>query len=332
MDWKAGYSSYFELKTVDPATWRDKDTLQLTGGSISRSLGDSSAELNMTSDPGEKWIRLYLIARQEGDGARVPLFTGLTSVPEEQIKGTRKTYRVQCYGVLKPAEDILLQRGYYAAEGVNGAMLAAELLRIGPAPVSYGENAPALTEAVIAEGNETRASMARKIVDAIGWQIRIAGDGSVKIEAPPKEPTARFDIFEGDSIEPAVIHSYDWYGCPNCLRVISGDSVAETRDDDPDSSLSTISRGREIWQQETSVTLGDNETLSGYAVRRLKELQNPSRTVSYKRRYDPEVFPGDLIRLHYPGIGIQGLYRTGQQGVSIGKSCVTQEVVTYERN
>lgn len=330
MDWRRGFSASFVLKTVDPLTWRDTEDLQCTGGSISRSSGDASADLNMLTDPGERWIRLYLVARQEGDGARVALFTGLTSAPREDINGRLKTYRVECYSVLKPAEDVLLPRGYYAAEGANGALLAAELLRGCPAPVTFDDNAPALTEAVIAENGESNASMARRIVEAIGWQIRISGDGSVRICPMPDKPAAAFDIFEGDSIEPAVSHAYDWYACPNCLRVVSGESTAEARDDDPSSALSTVSRGREIWRQERSVTLGDTETLVAYAQRRLKELQAPSRTVTYKRRYDPDVFPGDLIRLHYPHIGVQGLFRISNQTITIGMSCSTQEDATHE--
>lgn len=332
MDWRTSYSSSFLLKTVNPATWRDEGDLQLTGGSISRTVGGASADITMTEDPGEQWVRLYLVARQSGDGGRVPLFTGLTSAPTEQINGTAKSYRVECHSVLKPAEDILLPRGYYAAEGANGALLAAELLRICPAPVTYADNAPDLTEAVIAEDGESNASMAKRIAEAIGWQIRIAGDGSIRISAPPAAESAKFDVFEGDAIEPALTHTYDWYSCPNCLRVVSGGSTAEARDDDPDSALSTVTRGREIWKQEKSVTLGDRETLAAYAQRRLKELQAPSRTVNYRRRYDPDVFPGDLVRLHYPGVGIQGLYRVGNQSVTIGKACTTQEDATYERN
>lgn len=119
--------------------------------------------------------------------------------------------------------------------------------------------------------------MAKRIVEAIGWQIRIAGDGSIRISAPPATESAKFDVFEGDAIEPALTHTYDWYSCPNCLRVVSGDSTAEARDDDPDSALSTVTRGREIWKQEKSVTLGDRETLAAYAQRRLKELSKRHR-------------------------------------------------------
>ena len=36
MDWSKGYSATYYAKRVDPATWRDLETIKLTGGSIKR--------------------------------------------------------------------------------------------------------------------------------------------------------------------------------------------------------------------------------------------------------------------------------------------------------
>lgn len=333
MNWKKGFSASFSMNYVDPVTWRDLKTADFTAGTISRSSDDlmQSADFDMTDNPGEKWVRVYITTMQAGGGAHVALFTGLTSAPQEVMDGIRKHYSVECYSTLKPAADVLLPRGYFAAEGVDGAKLAAELLRVGPAPVTYKINGPKLKEAIVAEDDETNFSMARRLVDAIGWMIRISGDGSISIEPYPAAVSAKYDAFEDDALEPQVTNTYDWYSCPNCFRAISGDLVEEVKDMDPDSSLSVPSRGREIWQQETSVTLGDGENLYDYARRRLTELQSPGRTINYSRRYNPDILPGDLVRLHYPKNGIAGVYRSRSQTITVGHGCRTEEEATYER-
>jgi hypothetical protein len=333
MNWKKGFSASFSMNFVDPVTWRDLKTTDFTTGTISRSTDDlmQSADFDMTESPGEKWVRVYVTTLQAGGGAHVALFTGLTSAPQEVMDGIRKHYSVECYSTLKPAADVLLPRGYFAAEGVDGARLAAELLRVGPAPVTYKINGPKLKEAIVAEDDETNFSMARRLIDAIGWMIRIGGDGSISIEPYPEAVSAKYDAFEDDAVEPQVTNTYDWYSCPNCFRAISGDLVEEVKDMNPNNSLSIPSRGREIWQQETSVTLGDGENLYDYARRRLAELQSPGRTINYTRRYNPDILPGDLVRLHYPKNGITGVYRSRSQTITIGHGCRTEEEATYER-
>ena len=330
MNWKKGFTAAYVLAEVDPVTWNDKRFFDFTAGTISRSETDQSADLDMTERLDERWIRVYLNARQVSGSGHVALFTGLTSTPERRINGTRESFGTDCFSVLKPADDMLLQRGYYAPQGVNAALLAAELLRVGPAPVTYADDSPKLQEPIIAEDSETNLTMAQKLVDAIGWMIRINGMGKIRICPKPSEIVTRFDAMEGDAIEPQLTDVEDWFECPNCLRVTSGENTVEIKDDDPQSRLSTATRGREIWQQESSVTLGDKETLYEYAERKLRELQSPVRTISYTRRFDPSVFPGDLVYLHYPAQKIMGKHRVISQTISIGQGCKTSEEAAYE--
>ena len=234
MNWNKGFSALYEIRKVDPVSFLDMGSFDLTAGSITRS-DDSlveSADLTMKEDPGECWIRIYLKAKQDGGGVRTALFTGLTSTPERSVDGDRVTYPVECYSVRKIADDTLVRRGYYAPAGIEGGRLAAELLSVGPAPVVIDENSPCLLEPVIAEDTDTNLSMAWKIVDAIGWRIRIAGDGTICICPQASDISATFDALVNDSIEPKISDCRDWYSIPNCFRVISGDSYAEVKNID----------------------------------------------------------------------------------------------------
>lgn len=336
MNWNSGFSALYELRRVDPISWQDMGSFDLTAGSVNRSGTGlmESADFTMTESPGECWLRVYLKAKQGDSGARVPLFTGLASAPERKMDGNSVTYKVACYSVLKPVEDMLTPRGYYVPSGASGAEAAAELLKVGPAPVTYDDMSPALAEAIVSEDKDTYLSIAQKIVDAIGWRIRINGDGSVEIVPQPDEESARFDEYENDSIEVNITDTYDWFSAPNCLRVVNGDNCVEVRDDDEDSNLSVPSRQGnrggtgEIWAQESASSISEDDTLQMYAERKLKELQSPARTISYKRRFRPEVTVSDMVRLHLPGHGIDGVFSVTSQKITLGYGASVAEEVS----
>ena len=329
MDWSTGYTASYYIKTVDASTWRDLDTYQITGGSVSRSTGNlrESATVDMPNIPEgtEAWVRIYLDARQGGDGVREPLFTGLMSAPANEWNGTRNKHSCECYSVLKPASDVLLKRGWYAPAGANGAQLAADLLAVGAAPVEYAEAAPALASSIIAEKSESNLTMAQKIIDAIGWRIRISGDGTIYIEPKDYSERAAFDTLTNDIVEFSVTDTRDLFSCPNVFRATANDLTAVARDDDPESPLSTVGRGREVWMDESSCKLNANESIAQYAQRRLREEQAPAREVSYTRRYWPDVTVGDAVRLNLPGQGITGLFRITSQKIELGYSAKTSE-------
>ena len=301
MNWNEGFSASYTYAIVDPVTWRDIETHDLVSGNVMKTTSGTmeSADIEITEDPAEEWVRIYLNATQGYDGAKEALFTGLLQTPTTEWEGTRKTHKANCYSVLKPANDVLLPRGWYAPAGASGARLAAELLGIGAAPAEYADASPTLASTLIAESKETNLSMARKILDTIGWRIRITGGGVIQILPAASERSAVLDPDSNDIVEVSVKDSFDWYSCPNVLRVVSGNAMAVARDDDPNSPYSTVARGREIWREETKNTLSASEGITEYAKRRLKEEQSPTRRLSYSRRYLPDILPGDIVGFYH---------------------------------
>ena len=336
MDWSKGFSATYYGTFVDPATWRDIERFEILSGAISRSNSSlrHSADVTCRSyDPAqERWIRIYLDARQNDTGAHEALFTGLATSPEININGNIKEYPLQCFSVLKPAEDIYLARGWYAPAGASGAEVIRQLLEICPCPVAVADNSPILSQAIIAEEGETHLTMIEKVLRAIGWRLRILGDGTVEIDPPADTPSATFDVYENDSIEPQITLSHDWYQCPNCFMAIRDDMSAVAKDEDPDSPLSTVTRGREVWAQDTSCELADDESIAEYALRRLAEEQASYIHISYSRRFDPDVLVSDLVQLHYPAQDINGIYRISSQEISLGYGATTSEEVTNGGN
>ena len=333
VDYSKGYSASYYAERVDPATWRDVGVIRLTGGTIKRETTGKrqSADLGCVNYHigVEQWIRVYLDVKQDGAAAHVPLFTGLATSPDDDINGTLVTNSLTCFSVLKPAEDVLLTRGWYAPAGMSGAELVRRLLSVSPAPIVVDDDAPVLSEPIIAEDGETMLSMADRILDAIGWRLRIDGDGTIRVTAPAQDPVIRFDPISYDVIESKIKVSADWYSCPNVVMAVSGDVTGIARDEDPDSPLSVVNRGREVWKRETC-TLSASESIAEYARRRLKELQTVRQTASYSRRYVPDVMPGDLVGLNYPEQKLTGNYGVQSQSITLGYGARTAEQIYKE--
>ena len=333
IDYAKGYSASCYAERVDPATWRDVGVIQLTGGTIKREITGKrqSADLSCMyyRVQVEQWVRVYLDIRQDGAVEHVPLFTGLAVSPDTERNGALVASTLTCFSVLKPCEDVLLPRGWYAPAGMSGAELVRRLLSVSPAPIAAEDDAPALAEAIVAEDGESNLSMADRILDAIGWRLRIDGTGTIRIMPPASEPSARFDPVSNDMIEPQVKTTADWYSCPNVFRAVAGDVTGIARDDDPDSPLSTVNRGREVWKKE-SCSLSASESAAGYARRRLKELQRVRQTVSYTRRYLPDVMPGDIVGLNYPEQNLAGNYGVQSQSITLGYGARTAEQIYKE--
>ena len=331
MKWNNGFSASYYAYIIDPVSWREKERIEITGGTISRSeetLRESAdIECKSYEQGKEQFIRIYLDAKQNGAASHEPLFTGLATSPSRDIDGYFETDTLECYSVLKPADDVLLERGYYVPAGINGADAVKELLSVTPAPIFVNGTAPGIQKSIIAEDGESHLSMADKVLSVIGWRIRITGSGTIEICPEATDQSAQFDPIEQDVIEPSITVDYDWYSCPNVFRAVQEDLSAVARDDSPDSPLSTVNRGREVWAEETSCDFNTGESISEYAIRRLKELQSIAITASYDRRYHPDILVGDVIRLRYPKQGLDGLFQVTSQKIELGYGAKTSEEV-----
>lgn len=333
MNWSKGYSATYYAKRVDPATWRDLETIELTGGSIKREPSGlrESADVDCVnySTGIEQWVRVYLDTRQDGGNAsHTALFTGLATSPEAEYSGFVQNNQLSCYSVLKPADDIYLLRGWFAPAGSRGGDIIKQLLEVTPAPVEVAEGSPRLSASIVAEDNETHLTMVDKVLDAIDWRIRIGGSGRIRIEPKPIEAAASFDPIENDVIETQVKISTDWYSCPNVYMAINEDMTGIARDDSILSPLSVVNRGREVWLVDDNVELSENESISRYAQRKLLEAQKVQKTAEYDRRYFPDISPGDLVQMHYPAHGLEGTFNVESQSIELGYGARTSERIS----
>ena len=331
MDWNKGYSARYYISVLDRKTLRDVRRIEITAGSIKRESSSlrESASLDCVNYDGtiEEFIRVWLDARQEGESSHVPLFTGIATSPGTQINGQLITNTVECYSILKIAQDMLLPRGWYAPKGINSGDLLKNLLSPLPVNIVVDKNSPGVDSSIIAEEGENRLSMADKILTLMDWRMEIDGLGNIHIMPFSKDAVESFDSLDNDILEPSLTITYDWYECPNVYRAVLEDRYAVARDDSPTSPLSTVNRGREVWYEDDSVYLQENQTLAQYAQDMLRVSQRPARTISYERRFHPDVKVDDIVRLNYPAQEISGNYLVTSQTINLGYNAKTSEEV-----
>ena len=333
VDFSNGFSATYYAARVNPQTWADAGEINIIAGSIAKNADSDlveSADITIDEEIGtEEWIRVYMIAEQGGALERVPLFTGIVSSPTRNIDGNTEERKLDCYSVLKVAADVLLPMGWFAPARTNGGELIRMLLEDLPGPVELDEGSPVILSSFVAGSKDTKLSIAQEIAKAINWQIKVNGDGSVRICPKPLTISGTFDNIENDIIETSVTDDQDIFSVPNILRVTLNGSAATARDDDPDSIYSTVNRGREIWQQEDA-KLAAGESLGEYAARRLKELQNPSRKLDYTRRFQPNVDVNDLVSIIYPKQAIGDVFRVKSQTITLSYGAKVKEEVINE--
>lgn len=336
MDYSKGYTSSFYMTLLDPVTWTDTGRIELVSGSISRSETDlrQSASLSLLEWglSGDRWIRIYMVSERNGDQDRIPIFTGMATSPSTHYNNGVSTVDLQAYSVLKPAQDVYLQHGWYARKNVRCEKLIRELLSGINAPIIFNSTNEDnyLTDDIIAEDNETELSMIEKILKAVNWVMFIRGDGTIVFEnnhdsySDSSLPVATFSPYN-DVIETSFTLDHDWFDCPNVFRATLNEMTAVARDEDPDSPLSVQNRGREIWASEDNVDLLDDVTIAEYARWKLVELQERSETVSYNRRFVPDLNVTNKVRLAYQQVS--GDFIVESQTMTLGHALVTQEKI-----
>lgn len=331
IDWTQGYSARYYLAVLDKYTLRDIDRMKITGGSIRRSLTElrESADIDCTGYDSntEQYVRVWLDIKQGGASSHTPLFTGLATSPKNTYNGRLKKNSVQCYSLLKIAQDILLPRGWYAPVDANGGKLVKNLLSVIGTEIKIADNSPDLSQAIIAERGENHLSMVDKILEAIDWRMRVDGNGTISIEPYNKNSLILFDSNKNDIIETDIEITYDWYNAPNVVRCSLDDDCAIAKDETSSSPLSIANRGREVWVEVSDVQLGSNQTLAEYANAALKEYQSVATSIRYDRRYYPDLYPGDVISINYPAQRVAGNFMISDQTVTLGYNAKTSEEV-----
>lgn len=333
IDFTDSYSASYRLSNVDTRTWADTGAVDnVNSVTVERDctgdcplLETCSASVDGPLDSG--WYRLWADVEQARGSGSVALGTFLCEGVGADIEGTLVRTRVNGWSVLKPCSDVALPRGWYAAGGDNGAELVRRLVSgTTPAPVSVVGAGFVLNAPIVAEGGETCLSMAWAILDAGGWCMQVDGMGMVTIMERPVDA----EVALGDGLHtpllPEMTDDVDMSGVPNVYIAVDDDGSEGTAvNDDPDSSVSTVRRGRRVERVDTSPTPVGGETLDAYAARMLAEASMVTRSITYSREYIEGVNLYDVARIELPEQGIEGDFRIVGQSLDLESGILVRE-------
>ena len=335
MDWNQGYTATFRLYSVNQSTWGDGDEIEnLVSASVTKDNESSlieDASISIDGEPIKGYVRLVLEAKNTSGMAKVNLGTFLVTSPKRSINGLLTTIDLECYSVLKPADDKLLPPGWYFPEGGDPIAGASELLsNCLKCPVEPAESDIRTDQVKIAENNETALSMAKYLLEDTDWFIYIDGRGCVSIKKKPDNIVKMFDAYENDVLMPNITDESDIFDIPNILRVTDSSGNYETiynNDEQSDTSIEKL--GWEKWSSE-QLSLDYGETLLGKGGERMEELSKTTRKINYSREFDPDVKLNDVALYMLPKQRIVGTFRIISQSLSIENGIKVSEIAEFE--
>lgn len=319
-DWAATNVTHeFEYYTVDPGTWKDVERLtNVKSCSITRDgSADTLGSASIDSDGifGESYIRVYLVITQNGVSEKKPLGTYLVQTPSSSYDGKVTSSTMDAYTPLIELKENQPPLGFFVAEGANimdkASELTAEHLR---APVVAASCPETMYKDFVSNGDDTWMTFLNDLVASANFYYDLDELGRVLFA--PKQDTASlqpvFTYTDDNSsiLYPEITVDHDLYGIPNVVEVIYSDSsdlyISRVVNDDPNSPISTVNRGREITQRIENPEMSGVPTqhmIDEYAEQQLRALSTLEYTVSYKHGFnDVRLF--DCVRLNYTRAGI----------------------------
>ena len=343
-DWSSSMQQTFEYYVVDPGTWRDvKKIDNVKSCTISRdteaeTLG--SATIDVTESLGESYVRVYLITVQNGVKEKHPLGTFLVQTPSSSYDGKVRSVSMDAYTPLLELKENPPPIGYSLLKDDNIMSKAYQLCREhARAPVVETECSDTLYYDFVAETNDTWLTFLRDLIANAKYTFAL--DELGRILFSPKQDTASLQpvwAYNDDNssiLKPDLDMDHDLYGIPNVVEVVysTGSEYYYSRvvNDDSNSPISTVNRGREIIYRVTDPDLNGDPTenqIQEYAEQLLRELSTLEYTITYTHGYCP-VRLGDCIRLNYKSAGLVGIKaKVISQSIKCESGCpVTEKAV-----
>lgn len=348
VDWLSSMQQTFEYYIVDPGTWKDIKPINniksstINWDSDTETLG--SATIDMSESIGECYVRVYLITIQNGIKDRHPLGTFLVQTPSWSFDGKTKDISVDAYTPLLELKENLPPIGYSLFKDNSIMDAAYRICRDNSrAPVIKAECSDVLNNDFVANTNDTWLSFSSDLIANANYTFGLDELGRILFQ--PKQDTASLQpvwTYSDDNssiLYPDVTMDQDLFGIPNVVEVVysngNGYYYGRAVNDNPNSLISTVKRGREIVHRETNPNIGGNPTeaqTQEYAERLLREMSTLECTVTYSHGYCP-VRLGDCVRLNYSRSGVNGVKaKVVSQTIDCSTSCKVTEKAVYTTN
>lgn len=344
-DWSSTMEQTFEYYIVDPNTWKNIRKLDgVKTCTINRDLGTEtlgSATIDVTEALEECYIRVYLVAIQNGVTDRVPLGTYLVQTPSSKFDGMMYSRSLDAYTPLLELKENPPPLGYSILKNANIMDNAYNIVRENlRAPVVKATSDKTLSFDFVANTNDTWVSFVTDLISNAKFELGLDELGRVIFE--PKRDMESLQAvwtYNDDNssiLEASVSLDHDLYGIPNVVEVVyskTGDYfTSRVVNDDPNSPISTVKRGREIIKRVTDPDLNglaSQNQIDEYAELLLKSLSTIEYTISYTHGYCP-VRVGDCVRFNYTRAGLNGIRaKVISQSIKCESGCSVSEKAVF---
>lgn len=348
-DWAKTAQRTYEYYTVDPGTWQDVERLDtVTSSSISwdasaETLG--SASFAITESVGEAYVRIYMITVQNGVREKRPLGTFLLQTPSSKFDGRIRDVTVDAYTPLLELKENPPPLGYFLREGENIMDKAYELVREhARAPVVRATCDKVLPHDFVANTDDTWLSFLIDLIALAEYEFDLDEEGRIlfspKQDIDALQPVWTYSDDNSSILYPDITVDHDLYKVPNVVEVTysggAGVHSARVVNDDPNSPVSTIGRGREITHRDPNPSISGNPDdkqlapqVQEYAEKLLKSMSTLTYTLSYSHGYCP-VRLRDGVRLNYKRSSIDGVKaKVISQTIDCTPECKVSETAVF---
>lgn len=344
-DWTASMIQSYEYYIVDPGTWMDKQMLTtVTSCNIDRdssveTLG--SATIDIAESVGECYIRAYLITIQNGIREKHALGTFIVQTPASSFNGKITQVSMDAYTPLLELKENPPPLGYSILKNANIMDNAYQLVREhARAPVVKPVCTKKMFYDFVANTNDTWMTFCRDLISNAKYSFDLDPMGRI-LFAPQQDtdslqPVWTFDDSNSSILYPDLDLKHDLYKIPNVVEVVYSNGFhsyyARAVNDDENSPISTVNRGREIIHRVTDPDLVGDPTdnqIHEYAEQQLKNLSSLEYEVTYSHGYCP-VKLGDCVRLNHVKAGLVDIKaRVIRQSISCKPGCKVTETAVF---
>lgn len=347
-DWLSTMQQTFEYYIVDPGTWKDVSKLEnIISSSINRDASAEtlgSASINVSDTMGECYVRIYLVTIQNGIRERHPLGTFLVQTPSYSFDGKIKNVTLDAYTPLIELKENYPPLGYSILKGENILNMAyritKEQLR---APIYETTNEKTLYTNFVASTDDTWITFLNDLLANAEYKFGLDELGRILFlpnqDTRSLQPVWTYTDDNSSILYPDLSIDRDLYGIPNVVEVIYSKGnehyYGEAVNNDPNSPISTINRGRRITHRVSNPDILGNPTqtqIQEYAEQTLRELSMLEYTITYKHGYCP-VRLGDCVRLNYKRAGLIGIKaKVINQSIECIPGCPVTEKAVFTAN
>lgn len=344
-NWLKSMQQTFEYYVVDPNTWKDVSKLNnvksctINRDSDVETLG--SATIDVTDIVGECYVRAYLVTIQNDITEKHPLGTFMVQTPSSSFDGKVQSASLDAYTPLLELKENPTPLGYSLLEGDNITEAAYRICRENArAPVVRTTCDKILNYDFVSNTDDTWITFVKDLIANAKYEFAL--DELGRILFSPKQDTASLQpvwTYTDDNssiLYPELSLEHDLYGIPNVVEVVYSNGrdqlYSRVVNDDPNSPISTVNRGREILHRVSNPDLVGYPTdaqIDEYAKQLLRELSTVEYSISYSHGYCP-VRLGDCVRLNYERAGIKDVKaRVISQSIKCEPGCPVSEKAVF---